>query len=555
MLQIGTTFANRYRVERRIAAGGMGSVFEVTDLNTDRRCALKVMLPELANAPRLRERFALEARIPGRAESDHIVQVMDAGLEATSNHLYLVMELLRGEDLAQKLERQKRLAPAEALTCLRQLASALEKTHALGIIHRDLKPQNLFVGYREDGTLHLKILDFGISKVLQETSVGSHRTDVMGSPQYMAPEQYAGVAPTPATDIFALAMIAYTLLVGDSYWAPEAERFHSPIAFGMHAAKGVQESAVGRALQMGKQLPASFDEWFFKAAHVSPEQRYRTATEAVKALATVLGDVGAAGALASTQPPATLPLTAPPIVGTDTMKPMESGNRLVATLPPFVKTRKMALSLAALAGVGAVAIAFAMNSGSGTSPNAEPSAAPNAPTDQPHSLAAATPPTSLEPIEATASANHAAASANHASNASATAAPQGASVPPGASSSNASANGAPSNGASLNGALTSTAPTPAASLSALKAPPNTTASNQPARSTTVPAPAKALAHPSPAPQARPPQSSSQSSQPQSRCYYALSSGRVVRYVPGQSKAAQKTFPCRQNASGQYVKVP
>jgi serine/threonine protein kinase len=536
MLQVGTTFANRYRVERRIAAGGMGSVYEVTDLNTERRCALKVMLPELANAPRLRERFALEARIPGRAESDHIVQVMDAGLDATTNHLFLVMELLRGEDLAQKLERQKRLAPAEALVCLRQLASALEKTHALGIIHRDLKPQNLFVGMREDGTLHLKVLDFGISKVLQETSVGSNRTDVMGSPQYMAPEQFAGHAPTPATDIFALAMIAYTLLVGDSYWAPEAERFHSPIAFGIHATKGVQESAVGRALQLGKQLPASFDEWFFKATHLEPEQRYRSASEAVKALATVLSDANAFGDLVSTQPPATLPLSQPPVVATDTMKPMESSNHRAGTLPPFVKTRKMALSIAALAGLGAIVVAFALSSGTTPPPNADQSAAaaqttapeitapeitaPEITAPEP-TRAAATPPTVLEPTEPAAPAQDAKPSSTAAS------AVTTASAAITTSAVAAAAEDAPRS-------LAAATPVAPASPPRLVAPP-------------PPKPAASVKPAAPA--------SVKPAAPQSLCYYALSSGRVVRYVPGQTKAGQKTFPCRQNASGQYAKVP
>lgn len=549
MLQVGTTFANRYRVERRIAGGGMGSVYEVTDLNIDRRCALKVMLPELANDARLRERFALEARIPGRAESDHIVQVVDAGLEASSNHLFLVMELLRGEDLAQKLEREKRLTPAEALTCLRQLASALVKTHALGIIHRDLKPQNLFVGRREDGTLQLKVLDFGISKVLQETSVGSQRTEVMGSPQYMAPEQFAGQVPTPATDIFALGMIAYTLLVGDSYWSPEAERFHNPIAFGIHVAKGVRESAVARALQMGKQLPARFDEWFFKVTHIDPERRYATAAEAVQALATVLNDGEASGMATLERMPNTMPL--PPVVGTDTMRPMESSGPLVRTAASFVKPKTVAVSLGVLLAVGAIALGFEMNGEPEAEPNEvlptagiqgapmlntevtadKPLQGEPTPADTPQVAPSATTPAVGESVSSMPMPSM--------------------QMPSGPASSTPVANAPVASIPAASAKPSSNAPNastvPAATSVSMSSKPVTAPLTKPTVVTSAAPKPVAATSPTPKPV--------QPAATKTLCFYALSSGRIVRYVPGQTKGSPKTFPCRSNGAGQYTKVP
>ena len=142
----------------------MGAVFEVVHLETQRRRALKVMLPELLANRQLRERFQMEARITANVESEYIVDVFDAGIDDATGMPFLVMELLNGEDLAKVVERAGRLNGEQVVTYLRQVASALDKTHAAGIVHRDLKPENLFLTHREDGTPRVKILDFGIPR-------------------------------------------------------------------------------------------------------------------------------------------------------------------------------------------------------------------------------------------------------------------------------------------------------------------------------------------------------------------------------------------------------
>ncbi len=142
----------------------MGAVYEVVDEKTDSRRALKVMLPSVVREPTLRARFALEARVIGNVESDHVVRVLDAGIDEGSGTPFLVMDLLRGDDLGSLLEKRGALSSGEVVVYLHQAALALDKTHAADVVHRDLKPENLFVTYRDDGSPCVKIIDFGIAR-------------------------------------------------------------------------------------------------------------------------------------------------------------------------------------------------------------------------------------------------------------------------------------------------------------------------------------------------------------------------------------------------------
>ncbi|HEY3664797.1 MAG TPA: serine/threonine-protein kinase, partial [Polyangiaceae bacterium] len=292
-----TPFAGRYRVVRRIAAGGMGAVFEVVHIETQRRRALKVMLPELVQNRELRDRFQMEARITARVDSEYIVDVFDAGVDERTGMPFLVMELLQGEELGDILERTGPVPPHLVITYLRQVASALDKTHAAGIVHRDLKPENLFLTHREDGTPRIKILDFGISKVVSEANTGSHTTRALGTPLYMAPEQVLGQPVGPTTDLYSLGLIAYSLLVGVPYWQSDADKFDNAIAFALHTTRGTTDSAEKRAVNFGRLLPPRFDAWFQRATHADPAQRFRHATEAVSELAIVLSGAPAVQAL------------------------------------------------------------------------------------------------------------------------------------------------------------------------------------------------------------------------------------------------------------------
>lgn len=263
----------------------MGAVYEVTHTETDRRCALKVMLPSLVSDPGLRARFKREAKVTAHINSEFIVDVLDAGVDEATEAPFIVMEYLEGADLAHHLENKGSMCPEEVVTYLWQAAMALQKTHAANIVHRDLKPENLFLTKRDDGSPRIKILDFGISKVMESSTQGNS-TKTLGTPLYMAPEQFKGNV-SPATDIYALGMIAFTLLVGQSYWTPLGDEDGSVWALAGRIMTGIPDAATARAMKLSHTIDPGFDEWFAKAVELDPKSRFPTAMDAIGALAKV----------------------------------------------------------------------------------------------------------------------------------------------------------------------------------------------------------------------------------------------------------------------------
>ncbi len=283
-LMDGNLIGGRYRVLRALKAGGMGSVYEAEHQGTQRHVALKVIRPELVADPEARRRFETEARIGAVLASRHVVDVLDAGIDETTGMPFIAMELLPGCDLEELARRRGRFSPQETLTYLQQLARALDRAHGRGIVHRDLKPENLFLANLPDEEPHIKILDFGIAKLLHQYA-GSSTNQVTGTPLYMAPEQAQRAADiSPATDIWALGLIAYRLLVGRTYW--DVDTIHALYAaILIHPLVSPTESAKGS----GVPLPPGFDGWFFGCVHRDPAQRFRSAGQAVAALACLYG--------------------------------------------------------------------------------------------------------------------------------------------------------------------------------------------------------------------------------------------------------------------------
>jgi serine/threonine protein kinase len=290
-LSVGAVFAGRYRVERRIAAGGMGAVYEVVHIETNRRRALKVMHAHYVQSDELRARFRQEARVAAEIDSEHIVDVFDAGIDEATGMPFLVMELLRGEEIGKLLKRVGALPKEDVVRYLYETSLALDKTHRVRIVHRDLKPDNLFLCERERGPARVKVLDFGIAKIVSDASTQANATTSMGTPLYMAPEQFVmRGAVSGATDIFALGMIAFTLLVGKPYWYQESKVAGGVMAFVLHVADGPKDSPVTKAWeQFAVELPKAFDVWFFRATARDPGARFTRASEAVIALAEALG--------------------------------------------------------------------------------------------------------------------------------------------------------------------------------------------------------------------------------------------------------------------------
>jgi tetratricopeptide (TPR) repeat protein/tRNA A-37 threonylcarbamoyl transferase component Bud32 len=281
-----TLIAGRYRLLRRLGAGAMGAVYEAIDHETERRRAIKVMHAHTLDRADLRERFRLEAKVAGRVESPFLVDVLDAGVGQDGTP-FLVMELLRGEDLRRRLDRVEHFPPAEALRYVEQTALALDRVHAAGIVHRDLKPANLFLEEREHEPPRVKVLDFGIAKLIEGLSA-SETTSSAGTPAYMAPEQLRGRGITPAVDVYALGMIAFTLLVGAPYWEEERTHARDIVEMALIIVEGPQEPAGVRAARRGVALPKAFDAWFAKAAAAEPRLRFESAGAAARALAEAL---------------------------------------------------------------------------------------------------------------------------------------------------------------------------------------------------------------------------------------------------------------------------
>ncbi len=269
----------RYRVIRLIGRGGMGKVYEVEHVHTGDRLALKVLLSERILRGDAVERFKREARAATRIKSDHVVRVTDADTAPElGGSAYLVMELLEGKDL-EHATRNGRQRPADVALWLGQVAHALDKAHALGIVHRDMKPENLFLSARDDGTPHVKVLDFGIAKMIAEQETKSSG-QMIGTPAYMAPEQAVGASVTAATDRFAMGLIAFRFLVGESYWRGET------VTKVMHE---LLYEPMPPPSARGSTFGPAFDAWFATACHRDPTKRFESSRAQTDALSVALG--------------------------------------------------------------------------------------------------------------------------------------------------------------------------------------------------------------------------------------------------------------------------
>jgi len=319
----GLVVGGRYRLESRLGEGGMAVVWKATHTETDRVVALKLVRSELASDDRSRQMFVREARVAARiGRNEHIIDVLDAGIDENLGVPFLAMELLDGEPLDERLRRDGPLPAELAGQVLEQLADALDQAHAASVVHRDLKPQNLFLTRTKKGAVAVKVLDFGIAKIAESTTLGSTQ---VGTPAYAAPEQLGPtwramgekngkrIADTvsPATDVWAFGIVAYELYTGarsGEFWnaATVAE---VPLKMVLEPVPTASERAGANAAR----LPAGFDAWLARCLELDAERRWPNAGEAVRAL---LGSQP--GAPQTAAPPtaamaATAPLGAPPV--------------------------------------------------------------------------------------------------------------------------------------------------------------------------------------------------------------------------------------------------
>lgn len=217
------TIDDKYRIEQLLGRGGMGAVYRARDIRLDRLVAIKVVRTESFGDPAARRRFRREAQLVARLQHPAIVAIFDFGT-LPDGGAYLVMELVRGEDLRRVLQREGRLEPARTGGILTSVCDGIEAAHAEGVLHRDLKPENILL---PGGGLAAKVLDFGVAKLVVEDRgedlARSHDASavltaagmIVGTPAYMAPEQFHAAPADARTDVFSLGVIAYEMLTGE----------------------------------------------------------------------------------------------------------------------------------------------------------------------------------------------------------------------------------------------------------------------------------------------------------------------------------------------------
>ncbi len=273
----------KYRLERVLGVGGMGSVWAAKHLQLETDVAIKFMAPEFATSNAARTRFEREARLLAQLKSPNVVQVHDSGVESDGS-LYLVMELLEGEDLEARLGRLRALSLASAAEIVRQAARALTRAHEVGLVHRDLKPANLFLARQGDEEV-VKILDFGIAKEASGSS-NTRTGTLMGSPHYMSPEQVRDAKHVDGrSDLWSLGVIAFRMLTGTLPFESEAvgdilvEICSAPIPL---------------ASMVAPSLPAAVDRFFERALARDPAARFASARELSDFFATLASQPNAA---------------------------------------------------------------------------------------------------------------------------------------------------------------------------------------------------------------------------------------------------------------------
>jgi serine/threonine protein kinase len=264
---LGKVVQGRYEIVRRLGAGGMGVVFLARHIHLDKHFALKIISPRFLDEPEIAQRFLLEARAASKIDHVNVVSITDFG-PPEDGPTFFAMELLDGEDLAKLIAREGPLPWTRALPIATQIARALAAAHQRGVVHRDIKPQNCVRITRDDNPDFIKVLDFGLAKVLSATA--NSAWTVGGSPGYIAPEIYRGGKTDHRVDIYALGALLHTLLIGRLPAQTPDDVQLPPGAPILHLA----------------DLPPRLRELLARATHEDPAQRHPTAEALVADLET-----------------------------------------------------------------------------------------------------------------------------------------------------------------------------------------------------------------------------------------------------------------------------
>src|SRR5216683_160344 len=267
-LEPGSMLGDRYEILQLLGQGGMGAVYKARDVELERTVALKLIRPDLASHPEILRRFKQELILAREVTHRNVIRIYDLG--QASGVRYITMEYVEGRDLRVLLNEKGKLTPEEAVPIFLQIAAALEAAHHAGVVHRDLKPQNVMVD--KDGRVY--VMDFGVARSL-ETPGMTQTGALMGTPEYMSPEQAKGLKADARSDLFSLGIIFYEMLSGVSPF--EADTAMATMF------KRTRERAVPLA-QAGSGVPVFLSDIVSKCLEIDPEQRYPSARAIIEDL-------------------------------------------------------------------------------------------------------------------------------------------------------------------------------------------------------------------------------------------------------------------------------
>ena len=275
-LREGDVLAGKYRIEKVLGAGGMGVVVAARHIDLDQRVAIKCLLAHTRTMPEIVERFTREARAAAKIHGEHVARVIDVG-RFEDGTPFMVMEHLQGHDLAAQLQQAGPLAVPDAVRYLLETCEAVAQAHAVRIVHRDLKPQNLFLAQQPGRRPIVKVLDFGISKVIEPGASALTKTSsVMGTPYYMSPEQLLSSKNVDErSDIWALGVIFYELLIGEPPFVADT---------GPEIIAQVLQNNPRPASARRPDLPPGIDEIVGRCMRTKVEERFANVADLAHAL-------------------------------------------------------------------------------------------------------------------------------------------------------------------------------------------------------------------------------------------------------------------------------
>jgi len=365
---VGSIIADRYHVMKKLGEGGMGAVYLAEHVKMGRKSAVKVMNPGMANDPDAISRFNREAANASRINHPNVCAVYDFG-ETPDGMIYLAMEFIEGPSLTKVISDAGALPPRRAADITRQAADALAVAHDMGIVHRDLKPDNIMIAAGRDGTDIVKVVDFGIAKAANSEAQKVTKTGlVVGTPEYMSPEQLAGDKLDGRSDLYSLALVAYNMLTGKLPFPADT----------------VQESMIKRLTDEPLPLATSKPEtsWSPEVQAVMDRalardlaSRYQTAAEFGRDLVRAVDGMDAAGDQGATSvmappvvpPPSSVPKTTAQKATPQSVPPTRIGSATpaapVAAAPAKSKTPMIAAAAVVVVGIGLGGAWMAMQGG------------------------------------------------------------------------------------------------------------------------------------------------------------------------------------------------